>query len=506
MQNTIAATTVTPQARGPRVGRGKRGLQNQSDDEDALNALADQVAELAAAEARRLVHTAAALVTGDGQENHTGVLEAIERAAQHTAAQIGLAAITGIVDWAGAHAPARVCCPSTGNGEHHARLIARRTKTVRTLLGSIEAQRGYYHCGGCKHGFAPLDVRLGVAGTSLSPGLARACALAGAEMPYAKSREFIATVTGLDLASTSTLARATRTQGARARDLIAAEHAATRGPTPAPGINTDGPDLCYIVVDGTGAPMLPRECTGRTGKDPDKNDGRAGTREVKIGCFFTQTGTDPVTGDPVQDPGSVSYISTFEPAATFGAHTKAEYRRRGFDQIRQPIVLGDGAKWIWRIADQHFPAATQIVDYFHAREHLADLVKILAGVLTDQQIDPKTFDQTLVDHLDLGNTAKIAETVDALNLPNQAPDLVKPATTEVGYFTGNHHRMQYADYRAGGYYIGSGPVEAACNTIVKQRAKRAGMHWTIAGLDPVLALRTLHQSHRDNFLWPTPQT
>ena len=66
--------------------------------------------------------------------------------------------------------------------------------------------------------------------------------------------------------------------------------------------------------------------------------------------------------------------------------------------------------------------------------------------------------------------------------------------------------MQYADYKANGYYIASGPVESACNTIVKQRAKRAGMHWTIPGLDPVLALRTLHQSHRDHILWPTPQT
>ena len=184
------------------------------------------------------------------------------------------------------------------------------------------------------------------------------------------------------------------------------------------------------------------------------------------------------------------------------SRAKAEYRRRGFDQIRQPIVLGDGAKWIWAIAEEHFPAATQIVDYFHAREHLADLTKILTPVLSD----PAGFEQALVDHLDLGATTAIADAVEALALDHSAPDLVKPAATEIGYFTGNHHRMQYADFRANGYYIGSGPVESACNTIVKQRAKRAGMHWTIRGLDPVLALRTLHQSGRDQILWPTPQT
>jgi hypothetical protein len=442
------------------------------------------------------VHTAAGLL----QRGENGVLEAIERAAQQTAAQIGLAAVAGVVDWAGAHTPARICCPNpSGSGSvgHLARLVARRAKTVRTLLGSIEVTRGYYHCGSCRHGFAPLDTRLGVAGTSLSPGLARACALAGAEMPYDKSRQFIATVTGLDLASTSTLARTTRAQGVRARDLIAAEQATAR-PGPVPAADTDGPGLCYIVVDGTGAPMLPRECRGRTGKDGAK----AGTREVKIGCFFTQTGCDPATGDPVQDPESATYLSTFAPAAAFATQTKAEYYRRGFDQIRQPIVLGDGAKWIWAIAEEQFPHATQIVDYFHAREHLADLTKILTPVLDD----PHGFEQRLVDRLDLGDTAAIAAAVDQLDLPGQAPALAKPAATEVGYFLTNHHRMQYADFRPNGYYIGSGPVESACNSIVKQRAKRAGMHWTINGLDPVLALRTLHQSGRDDVLWPTPQT
>ena len=244
--------------------------------------------------------------------------------------------------------------------------------------------------------------------------------------------------------------------------------------------------------------MLPSETQGRAGKD----GGRAGTREVKIGCFFTQTGLDPATSEPVQDPNSVSYISTFTAADSFAVQVKAEYLRRGFDQIRQPVVLGDGAKWIWNIADDRFPHATQIVDYYHAREHLADLTKLLTPLLDD----PTGWETQLIDHLDLGDTTAIADAVTTLNLTIQAPDLARPAATEVGYFTGNHHRMQYAEFLANSYYIGSGPVESACNTIVKQRAKRAGMHWTIPGLDPVLALRTLHQSHRDHILWPTPQT
>jgi hypothetical protein len=113
-----------------------------------------------------------------------GVLEAIERAAQTAAAQIGLAALAGVVDWAGTRTPARADCPHPDHAGpdagHGARLVARRTKTVRTLLGSIRTTRGYYHCATCRQGFAPLDHRLGVAGTSLSPWPGR---LAGAEMP-----------------------------------------------------------------------------------------------------------------------------------------------------------------------------------------------------------------------------------------------------------------------------------------------------------------------------------
>lgn len=314
------------QACGPcRLRWGKRGARRHAGGQDeALSLLAERIGQEAAAEARALVRTAAEALTSSGDHHDAQpVLEAIERAAQHTGAAIGLAALAGVVDWAGARTPARDSCPDAG---HQGRLVARRAKTIRTLLGSVAITRGYYYCHTCRAGFAPLDTRLGIQDTSLSPGLARACALAGAEMAYAKSYEFIGAVTGLDLASTSTLARATRTQGTRARALIEAESAAAMAaphPVAAAAAADDGPDLCYIVIDGTGAPMLPRECAGRAGKDPTKNDGRASTREVKIGAYFTQSGRDPVTGDPVQDPGSATYISTFAPAATFATQTKA---------------------------------------------------------------------------------------------------------------------------------------------------------------------------------------
>jgi hypothetical protein len=115
--------------------------------------------------------------------------------------------------------------------------------------------------------------------------------------------------------------------------------------------------------------MMATETEGRAGK---ADDGKARTREVKLCCVFTQTSVDD-EGHPVRDPGSSSYLATFDPASEFGVLMAAEARRRGAEHIRQLTILGDGAVWIWNLADQHFPAATQIVDLYHAREHVHEL-------------------------------------------------------------------------------------------------------------------------------------
>src|SRR5207237_5999237 len=131
--------------------------------------------------------------------------------------------------------------------------------------------------------------------------------------------------------------------------------------------------------DGTGVAMVAAETEGRDGKG---EDGKAHTREVKMAVAFTQATVDE-EGRPVRDPASSSYLATFAPAAGFGVLMAAEARRRGAGHVRQLTVLGDGAHWIWNLASQYFPEATQIVDLYHAREHLHDLGKLLAFMLGD---------------------------------------------------------------------------------------------------------------------------
>jgi hypothetical protein len=106
--------------------------------------------------------------------------------------------------------------------------------------------------------------------------------------------------------------------------------------------------MLYLTVDGTGVPMTTTETAGRAGKHPD---GRARTREVKLACLFTQSGLDD-NGRPFRDPNSTSYLATLDPVETFADLVQAEAHRRGAEHIRQLIILGDGDRWIWNLADK----------------------------------------------------------------------------------------------------------------------------------------------------------
>ena len=192
----------------------------------------------------------------------------------------------------------------------------------------------------------------------------------------------------------------------------------------------------YLAVDGTGVPAVPADTDGRAGKDPD---GRAHTREVKLGVAFTQTSVDE-QGFPIRNPHSSSYVATFEPVEHFGALVYAEARRRGSAKANEVVVLGDGAVWIWNLANLHFPGATHIVDLYHAREHLHDLGTLLAPVLG---ADRASCLADRSDELDAGDIPAILTAARALEVPAAKTDDLDKA---LGYFQNNAARMQYQTF------------------------------------------------------------
>ena len=379
---------------------------------------------------------------------------------------------------------------------HSAEFVGYRAKTIQTVLGPVALRRAYYHCAACGCGVVPRDDELGIAGASLSPGLRKMTARVGAAAPFAKAADLLAELAGIRLPA-KRIERSAEADGAAAAARITAESAAIAGgravcPLP-PAVL---PDKLYIAIDGTGVPMVPAAVNGRAGKTPD---GRARTREVKLAALFTQSRVDEA-GRPVRDPDSTSYLASFAPADQFATQVAAEARRRGADAIRQLVVLGDGAPWIWTLATAILPEATPIVDLYHAREHLHDLATHLSPVLGDAH--PDWLAARLAD-LDNGDIETLV-TETARLLPQLPDDIAHDTTKALGYFKTNAHRMRYGYFRDHGLFVGSGVVEAGCKSLVGQRLKLSGMRWNIPGATAILTLRCQQASDRFDHIWPQP--
>ena len=271
------------------------------------------------------------------------------------------------------HSDSTVACACGGK----ARYAGRRPKTFTTLLGPLTLERAYYHCDACRTGVCPRDRALGLHATSLSPGVLRMVGLAASDFSFAAASDLLWELAAVRV-ETKQVERAAEALG---REVAADERAvAETVPSPAPTM--------YLGLDGSGVPVRPTEVEGRRGKQPD---GSAKTREVKLATVWTAETRDKA-GRPVRDRGSVSYNAAVESAASrdtdpqpaaFAQRAYREAIRRGFDSAAQRVVIGDGAAWIWNLAAEHFPGAIEIVDIYHAKQHLCDVAKAIYGPGTD---------------------------------------------------------------------------------------------------------------------------
>jgi hypothetical protein len=426
---------------------------------------------------------AASLASGEG-------IEAAELAIRAGLTRLGRGVLEDLL---GADAGYRG--PRTGCGAgHQAEFVSCRAKTVDTVLGPVTVSRAWYHCAACGHGLAPRDGELGTAGQTMSPGLAKMSARAAAAVPFTSGAGLVGELAGITLTG-KRLGRHAEADGRAAAAVIKAEAGAIAArtlvplPPPAPV-----PDKLYVAIDGTGVPMMTAETDGRPGKG---EDGKARTREVKLACAFTQTRVDD-GGYPVRDPGSSSYLATFAPAAGFGTLMAAEARRRGAGHVRQVTIPGDGAHWIWNLASQHFPEATQIVDLYHAREHLHDLARLLAFMLGDNH---DGWLAARLDELDDGDVPALLSAARQFPLTGIKAGALD---TALGYFVTNAPRMRYKHFRSCGLFVGSGAVEAGCKAVIGQRLKLSGMHWSMAGATGILTLRCQQASGRWEQIWQHP--
>ena len=349
-----------------------------------------------------------------------------------------------------------------------ARYAGRRPKTFTTLLGPLTLERAYYHCDACRTGVCPRDRALGMHATSLSPGALRMVGLAASDFSFAAASDLLWELAAVRV-ETKQVERCAEALGREVADeeRDVAEPVCGSAPT------------MYLGLDGSGVPVRPTEVEGRRGKQPD---GSAKTREVKLATVWTAEGRDKA-GRPVRDTGSVSYNAAVESAASrdtdpqpaaFAQRVYREAIRRGFDTAAQRVVIGDGAAWIWRLADEQFPGAIEIVDIYHAKQHLCDVAKAVYGPGTDLA------DRWASDRRAELDAGRLCAVVAALRIHVATTPEARKC---IHYLFGNRHRMRYPQFRAKGLCISSGVVEAGCKQI-GARLKRAGMRWTVAGAVP----------------------
>lgn len=407
------------------------------------------------------------------------------RAAMH---QAGAAALSQLLQFPEPAADQRtIPCPCGSQ----ARYQELRSRRILTVLGEVELTRPWYLCPRCHNGQFPVDRQLDIENCDCSPGVRRMDAIVGQQGPFDRGREQMKVLAGLEVTAKS-VERTAETIGA---DIAAREQQQIRKAVQLDLpviVGKPIPTLC-VQMDGTGVPVVKKETEGRKGK----TDGQpAHTREAKLGCVFTQTTTDE-KGRPIRDPDSTTYTGAIETAEEFGKRIYMEAWNRGWERATKKVVMGDGAEWIWNLADQHFPGAVQIVDLYHARQHLWDLVrKLHPNNSASQKAWMKIHQKRL---LDKGQIEKLVMALRALCAPN--PEIAEQARIEADYFERNAQRMRYPKFRRQHFFVGSGVIEAGCKTVIGSRLKQSGMFWTLRGANAILALRCCHLNGRFENYW-----
>jgi hypothetical protein len=355
-----------------------------------------------------------------------------------------------------------------------------RRRQVLTVCGRVAWDRPWYVCRGCSHGWSPVDPTLGLVPRGrLSAGLQEWLARLGAEVDFAEAQEWLERLTGLHVAK-ETVRQQTVQQGAA---LEQAQQAGSQvvertreSPLPvdaAPG---------QLVVETDGVMVLYRQ---------------TGWHEVKIGL---------VAGWQEATLRAPSYVAARESAAAFGDRLLAEAARRGALEIvrwaggrtgaglgvlRDVLVLGDGARWIWTLAAEHFSARRELVDFYHASQHLWTVARALYGEGTPQAQEWGTARCHELRH------AGVAPVRTALRQARAAtPEGRRLLRRERGYFRTNAARMDYPAAKAAALPIGSGAVESLARHLVQLRLKRPGARWSLAGAQAVLTLRAHLKSGR----------
>lgn len=406
------------------------------------------------------------------------------RSAMH---QAGAAALTELLQWEVPVASQRTLPCPCGQQAHYREL---RSKSVLTAVGQVTLSRPYYLCSQCGNGQFPADAELDVANTEFSPGVRRMLATVGQEAAFDQGRRQLKLLAGLEV----TTKAVERTAEAIGEDIARREQAEIQRAMQLdlPLIVGEAIPVLYVQMDGTGIPVVKKETQDRQGKMEGQP---AHTREVKLGCVFTQTTWDE-EGYAIRDPDSTTYVGAMETSEEFGKRLYLEAWKRGWSRAEKKVVMGDGSEWIWNQAHTHFPGATQILDLYHAREHLWGVARRLHP---NEEASRNRWMMVQQDLLDEGKIESLVSSLGSIETPHA--ELAEKIRTEADYFEKNADRMRYPEFRRQHLFVGTGVIEAGCKTVIGSRCKQSGMFWSVRGANAILALRCCQFNDRFEDYW-----
>ena len=346
-----------------------------------------------------------------------------------------------------------------------AHYVRRREGVSLTLLGRVRYRRAYYVCDACHTGQYPLDERLGIEPGQMSAEVVKVAALLGVEDAFGTSRETLAQTTLLEL-SPNSIRQACHQIGeqveAREAEALAQSQALSAQLTQRR--QGESTQRVYASMDGF---LVNFE---------------DGWHEMKAGAFWTT--------DAQGRAQAIEYYADTAAADDFSDLVWARAFARGANLAHELVFIADGAHWIWRIVQAHFPQAIQIVDWYHASSYLGKIAQAAFGDHTPQAKAWLTAAQTDLYEGHLGSISLACRA-----LAEQAPKAVADARS---YFAVNRTRLRYAKFRSMGLQIGSGSMESGCKQVGLERLKIAGAQWSVEGARKLAKARAAFLSHEVN--------
>jgi hypothetical protein len=431
---------------------------------ETINQMAQQLAEM----------FKTAVITQQEGDGRTPAIGEIETNMREALRQVGQQAL-GMFLSAMQTTPEKEIRCSCGGTLHYQRM---REAMVISVFGKTLYVRGYYAGCDCKAGKAPLDEQFGLKPGAVTAGLAALLALAGIEFSYDKSPAWLQAYLLFDI-SENTVRSETEQMGALQEKCEEAliqqsqDEGYLQERQRQPG--RIAPRL-YGSIDAAKVRIEPRP---KKGEEKEEHED---WRDMKMLCWFETEVVPPSQRSQRQQKKAareqtalrardMQYFCDITKAETFGKLLWATGCLLNADLCPDLVFLGDGAVWIWNLVTQYYPHAKQIVDWYHAEEHLEIVATAAFSDLAQRTLWLAETTQALWE----GQVEEVVAACQAL------ARTCLPASQAIPYFINNMERMRYDRFRAAGYMIGSGTIESGCKQIVSQRLKLPGAQWVVSG-------------------------